>query len=107
MQVARNPVDLNDVESCDILIKDLEKTMDSQRRLQKELSQNGITNIVGMPGDEDSEEYDEKRQCRMHAHVLYLSVGLPCDAERCLFKTWQTFVTVTQTKMPFILVLVA
>ena len=74
--MAGNPVDLDNVESCDILIKDLEKTMEDQRRLQKELSQNGITNIVGMPGDEDSEEYDEKRQCHVHAHVLYLGVGL-------------------------------
>ena len=91
MQVARNPVDLDDVESCDILIKDLEKTMEDQRRLQKELSQNGITNIVGMPGDEDSEEYDEKRQCHVCMHMCYISALVcSCDAERvvCL-RHWQ------------------
>merc|ERR1719502_1237618 len=91
MQVAKNPTDLYDVESCKILINDLQQTMNEQKTLRNELSRCGISTDVPMPADEDSEAYDEKRQCHVCMHMCYVSALVcSCDAERvvCL-RHWQ------------------
>ena len=91
MQVARNPTDLKDVESCEILIKDLQRTMNDQKYLRSDLARNGVTTDVPMPADEDSESYDEKRQCHICMHMCYVSALVcSCDSERvvCL-RHWQ------------------
>jgi hypothetical protein len=83
MTVASNPRDLKDVNACQILIDYLQRTVREQRTLRQDLFRSGISNGVPMPADEDSESYDEKRQCNICMHMCYISALVcSCDAER-------------------------
>ena len=83
MTVASDPEDLKDVSACDALIADLEITMKEQNTLRHNLDRAGIVNQVAMPADEDSESYDEKRQCHVCMHMCYISALVcSCDAKR-------------------------
>jgi hypothetical protein len=83
LSVASNPGDLKDAKACQLLINDLQRIVIEQKTLRQELFRSGILNVVPMPEDEDSESYDEKRQCHVCMHICYISALVcSCDAER-------------------------